>query len=166
MMPVTLNDEQTALANSVARFATNRTHPADRRRHSGRRSPLKDRARRRNLEALARDLPTALTAADRRPRAQVVAAAADLLESDPELRHYALSRFVDRPTEVALRGHELSTGLDAVRCARYELTAAARACTQRALPATGVGHTAASLAETLWCGLTSRLTRQRAASAW
>jgi hypothetical protein len=30
----------------------------------------------------------------------------------------------------------------------------------------GVGHAVASLTETAWCGMTSRLTHQRSTSAW
>ncbi|WP_077101570.1 hypothetical protein [Mycobacterium terramassiliense] len=105
------------------------------------------------LEVL--DLSTAFTASDARPRAQLLAASTDLLESDRALRRYVLSGGGHRSTEVVLWGEEPG-GLEDPRCAQYQLSTAALAFKQQALLAADVGQEAASATETFCCGMASR----------
>lgn len=111
------------------------------------------------------DMQSALAAAPSRPRAQLVAAAADLLMDDSQLRQYVISGFGHYPTEIAWWGNELATGLDRVRCVHYTPSAAGSAFKRQALLASHADHHVTSLIETLWCGMSLRRATAKTAMA-
>lgn len=118
---------------------------------------LAERPDRRPLQILGAqvlDLEDALASVASRPRPQALAAAADLLDCDPRVRHGVLQALDHGVTEVTLWGESWPVELDdSVGLVQHRLSTAAMIFKGKALAAAAVPHDAIGHLETFRSGL-------------
>lgn len=106
------------------------------------------------LGARTLDLEDAVASAGTRPRPQAIAAAADLLGSDPRVRHGVLQALDHGVTEVTLWGRTWPAELDdSVGMVEHRLSMAAKIFKAKALAAAGAPTDSIAAAESFRSGL-------------